>query len=351
MARSRYTMAFDHHNMVKAPTATSTVRVVWNSEDGVMDCYGTGSAPTTANTYAEGCIYRKLVAAGVSIMYINYGTYASPDFREVLNANNVITEIEKDHLASVAGTVGASPLVWDEQRMLEVMLDPRKGFYHFDDFTKNSSLTAGAVLNGMLLTQTHSHGAVAGDPSAEGGILKLDTGASTATDGPTLQLTDLQVKPQAGTKIVMEWRAKISLDDVRLYMGLANDDTTDYVSDDSVNILKSQCGFFRDSSCDSTDDLSTISSKVDAEDINDTVIEAATNTYHTYAIVIDGISTVKFYWDGVLMETVSSADNIPIVAICPIFQINCDASTQAYMYIDWLRVMVYDADGSCRIAS
>ena len=77
MARTRYTLPFDHHNMVPGPAASTTVQVIWRTEDGIMLCYGT-SADTVleaeaAGTYAPGCLYIKVVAAGTSILYLNTG--------------------------------------------------------------------------------------------------------------------------------------------------------------------------------------------------------------------------------------------------------------------------------------
>jgi len=83
MSRSRYTKAFDLHNMVPAPAAiAATVQVIYKSEDGILLCYGTAAtnvAPlTTASVYSPGCIYFKIVAGGTSIMYLNTGTTATP---------------------------------------------------------------------------------------------------------------------------------------------------------------------------------------------------------------------------------------------------------------------------------
>lgn len=83
MARCRYNVAFDLHNMVPGPAASTTIQTIYKTEDGVMLCYGT-SAHTVledqANVYSPGCIYIKVVAGGSSVIYVNEGTAASPDF-------------------------------------------------------------------------------------------------------------------------------------------------------------------------------------------------------------------------------------------------------------------------------
>ena len=76
MSRSRFTKAFDLHNMVPGPAASAVVQVIYKSEDGIMLCYGT-SADTVleaeaAGTYAPGCLYIK-VASGASVIYLNTG--------------------------------------------------------------------------------------------------------------------------------------------------------------------------------------------------------------------------------------------------------------------------------------
>ena len=65
-------------------TASATnIQKIIETEDGVLLCYGTAANTVledTDDTYAPGCIYIKLLAAGTSIMYFNEGTKAEPDF-------------------------------------------------------------------------------------------------------------------------------------------------------------------------------------------------------------------------------------------------------------------------------
>lgn len=77
MGRDRFTLAFDHHNMVPAPAASSVVQVIFKTEDGIMLCYGTAAdivlEAEPADTYAPGCMYIKVLAAGSSVVYVNTG--------------------------------------------------------------------------------------------------------------------------------------------------------------------------------------------------------------------------------------------------------------------------------------
>ena len=72
-------------NMVPAPLAASgaTVHNIFTTEDGVLFCYGSAAytvLEADTSTYAPGCIYIKSLAAGTSIIYVNEGTKASPNF-------------------------------------------------------------------------------------------------------------------------------------------------------------------------------------------------------------------------------------------------------------------------------
>ena len=77
MGGRRHAHAFDHHNMVGGPAASSVVTVTWRTEEGILICYGLSAIATLeaedADTYAPGCIYIRSLAAGTSVAYINVG--------------------------------------------------------------------------------------------------------------------------------------------------------------------------------------------------------------------------------------------------------------------------------------
>ena len=105
MGRDRFTMGFDHHNMVPSNAGTVAIQVTWKTVDGVMDCYGT-TVPTTANTFAEGCVFHKVNASSNDTLYVNNGTYASPSFELVLSVSNVLSEIASEHNSGTASGRG-----------------------------------------------------------------------------------------------------------------------------------------------------------------------------------------------------------------------------------------------------
>ena len=76
-------IAYKLENMVPFPTASANIVPIITTEDGVLLCYGTAAytvLEADTNTYAPGCIYIKSLTAGSSILYVNEGTKASPNF-------------------------------------------------------------------------------------------------------------------------------------------------------------------------------------------------------------------------------------------------------------------------------
>jgi len=356
MSRTRYTMAFDAHNMVPGPAARSTVQVLWRTEDGVTDCYGTGSAPTTANTYAEGCIYRKFVAAGVSIIYYNYGTYASPDFEALLDVNNVVNQIEAEHLATAADDSGPSPLIWDDAPVLEVTLNPGKGFHVFEDFLYPDVYATGVLNGGLLMTQQSGGGAAAILSTVAGGVLEMDTGTAGADDGPSVQFPGMQVLPAPSTKIYFEARVKVDMDNGDTIIGLGDSaSVSNLLGTGTIVTNKDMAVFFRDDGvADAKMGIQTgDGSNVDSAD--DVLTDVDKTAYETYGIVIDGDGatagdTVKYYHKGVLVRTDSTLNTIPDKVMCPIFQVQAHTTAQDLMDIDWFRLLVYNSTaGTVRV--
>ncbi len=74
---------FDFETMIPGSAASAVIRTMFKTEEGIIFCYGSAAhtvLEAQANVYAPGCIYIKSLAAGSSIIYVNEGTAASPDF-------------------------------------------------------------------------------------------------------------------------------------------------------------------------------------------------------------------------------------------------------------------------------
>ena len=346
MSRTRATIAFDLDNMVPGKPGSSVVHNIFSSEDGVLQAYGTGTPPTTASVYAEGCIYHKVNATSNDVLYVNNGTFASPSFEKIISTGNIIAEIQNDHLASVADDGGHSPLIWDGAPLLDVMLNPGKGYHFFSDFTEGD-LTDAASL--WTLTNRTS-GTIAENPAEQGGVLTIDCAADTAGQGVTMQMHSVVVKPEPNTTIRMEWRCKVDLVGGRLAMGLGAVGTTSWSATDTM-VVNADCAmFFRDAGTGDTDwsvqicDGSTVQATDDAFSASDT-------GYETYGIVIVGdgsqaTDTVTFYRNGVAAIIVTDVADMPDAIMVPQFDVNADG-TDPVMNLDWLRILVSNStDGS-----
>ncbi len=112
----RYTLAFDHHNMVPGPAASSAIQVIWKTEDGILVCYGTTAVAsmTETNTYAPGCRY---IDVNLAKSYIN--TETDPD--NAPSWSNPGSDIDEDlNILSQVGVdgqflvgTGAGTLAWE----------------------------------------------------------------------------------------------------------------------------------------------------------------------------------------------------------------------------------------------
>jgi len=73
MSRSRYTLAFDHHNMVPGPAGVATPHVIYKSEDGILQCYGITVPTDDAAGYAKGCLFYHTDGDINDKLYVNDG--------------------------------------------------------------------------------------------------------------------------------------------------------------------------------------------------------------------------------------------------------------------------------------
>ncbi len=352
MGRDRFTRAYDNHNMVPGPAGTSVDQIIWNTEDGISEFYGTGTPPTTANTYAEGCIYHKHNASSDDTLYVNNGTYASPSFEKIISTGNIVTEIDADHLATAAGGVGPSPLIWDDAPLLDVMLDPSKGFYLFDEFDGYSGMSLGATgSNGRITYTERTDGLCANMPTIPGGVVQLDSTSLTADQGGTIQFLGMQCEPLTSTTIRMEWRCLVDGDNGQCFMGLCDDAITAPVTSGDAITVNDHVGFYRDAGTGSADWTVGTGDGASTEESDD-ACTSVLSTYHTYGIVMEGIgavtgSTAKFYFDGALVFTTTDINDLPLLLMTPAFQMDADGAN-IIMQLDWLRILVSHATGACR---
>ncbi len=338
MSRTRYTVPFDLHNMVPGPAGVAAVQVIYKSEDGVLECYGT-TVPSTASTFAEGCLFHKVNATSADVIYTNIGTYASPNF----------VELAALEMASAADDSGPSPLIWDNAPVFEVMLNPGKGFHVFEDFLLPDVYATTVLNGGLLFTQQNGAGAVAGLLTGAGGLLEMDTGTAAADDGPSVQFPGMQVLPAPGTTIYFEARVKVDMDNGDTIIGLSDSaSVTSLLGTGTIVTNKDMAVFFRDDGVTDTDMGVQTCDGTNTASIDDALGDVDKTAYETYGIVITGDGAtagdnVKFYHKGVLVSTNTTLNTIPDKVLCPIFQVQAHTNAQDLMTIDWFRLLVYNS--------
>ena len=151
-------MAFMHKDLndmqyVHGPLAIAAPYVQHATLDGKTIAYGTTVPSDATIGYSPGCQFWDLSAGA---LYINEGTKTSCAFKKLTSTASIVSDIEDaGHLSGTAAGLGPSPLIWDESKLLEVMLDPTAGFLYFNDFMGQIDATDG---DGFTLTQSELSG-------------------------------------------------------------------------------------------------------------------------------------------------------------------------------------------------
>lgn len=374
MSRSRFTQAFDLHNMVPGPAGVATSQVIYKSEDGILLAYGI-TVPGAVANYAQGCIFFHTDGSAGGTIYVNEGDDTTADFNAVgaedslaallLTGTSLAVALQSQTKGVEAayphsGTAGIGPsaLLWDGAPIEEIQANPGLGFYYFNDFMDPDTYAAAALNGGLLLTQNTAEGTLANDPAVPGGILKASCAGVTAAKGPCVQLPGVECEPLTGTTIYIEWRIQLDTDDGRIFMGLADDSQTAIVADDTIIVNKDYAGFFRDAGTSTTKKYSIGSANSGGTgDATDNATAAMTKTeYNTFGMKITGIgdvagSTIEFYCNGTLVATRTEHDDMPLALMCPTFVFCGDGGADTPVAsLDWIQVLVHHASGTCREA-
>jgi len=320
---SRANLGFIHHNMIPSDAGVANVQVVWRTEDGITNAYGKTVPTDGASGYAVGCIFHHVDGASGSALYINEGTGTSCVFKPIATAD----------LSGSAAGAGPSPLIWDDSKVLQAMLDPTLGFMFFDDFLGQIDATTG---DGWTLTQSNSTGTISGLATDQGGVLVCTSAGSGADDSLNAQLKNCLFKPAAGVTIRFEARVNMGDATQQYFLGLAGVSTA-ILAAGAIEDTVDKCGFFHVAA--STDDkISSITSRTSADDATVDVADNADNTYVKLGFVIDGLTSVKFYVNGVLVETGTTAAAIPNAVMCLTLFAGYETAA-ATMHIDWIRIL------------
>jgi hypothetical protein len=263
------------------------------------------------------------------------------------NAEKWALELENAVLAvqtpvATASGRGPSPLIWGSLDWNDLSTNPENGFAYYDDFLGPIDVTTG---DGYILTTVNS-GAISALQTVAGGALFVDSaGNNAADDGIEVQLPSCMVLPAAGTTIAYEARVQMNDTDTAIsqfYIGLAGIDTSLMAAGEIDDVI-SKAAFYHQGDT-TTDKLSVINSKTSVQEISADKATVADDTWVKLGIVIDGVTSVKYYVDGVLVDTHSTANAIPAAVMCPSFVAKTEGATKdAELTVDWIRIAQVNA--------
>lgn len=332
----RRNLAWPHNNMRPAPAGVATIQRIWETEDGIMLAWGI-TVPTDATTgYAKGCIFIHTDGSAGTMLYVNEGTGTSCNFDPVAtqgSVDSVINGIDDDETAGTAAGAGPSPLIWNDSKWFEAQLDPTVGFSYFDDFLGPIDVTTG---DGWTLTQSNSTGTISGLATDQGGVLVITDGGSTEDDSLNAQLKNCLFKPAAGVTIRFEARLNMTDATQQWFVGLAGVQTA-ILGSGAIDDTVDKCGFYHQH--DSTDNkMSAISSRTSSEEIDADVAANADNTYVKIGFVINGLTSVTWYVNGVSVGSVVDANDIPNAVMCLTLFAGYQGASSA-THIDWIRIL------------
>jgi len=303
-------------------------RGMWVTGIGYMLAWGTTVPSDGATGYGVGCKFYHTDGAGTTdYIYINTGDRSSSAF----------LPLTVQQFGSSASGYGPSPAIWGGSQWADVMNDPAAGFGYFNDYLGEIDVT---TADGYVITQVTS-GAIAGVTDEDGGVLLVDSaGNASADDGVNVQLTNCTFKPAAGRTIRFEARCKfVDAGDDQYFIGLCAPGTTAIIASGALEDTADKCGFYRHAGS-TADKISSITARTSADDATADVGDIVDDTYVKLGFVINGLTSVQFYVNGVLVETGSTAANIPNAVMCLSYVAQCEqTSADAEMSVDWVRIL------------
>ena len=221
-----------------------------------------------------------------------------------------------------------SGALWANCPRQAIRENPGKGIYFEDDFMNlnKEGLTLTLATTGTFATGTEA-----------GGVAVSDPGAVTATQGPNVQWTGAQFLPAVGKKIWFEARVKASAitSGINLFLGLAEVDTTVIAA--SAISTDNHVGF----SSVTADAIVLFNSEKATAGNTGTGTTLVAATYVKLGFLIDGLTSIKQFVDGVETGTAKVAANIPIVNLVPTLVVQAKG-TRNTVSIDWMSIFQLD---------
>lgn len=229
---------------------------------------------------------------------------------------------------------GPSKSLWSGCPWLALQHGAKEGFVYWDDFMGPIDPTIDC---GWALDTTNS-GSIDECDDEQGGVVEFSSnGHGTIDDGLNAQLKNCMFKPAAGRKIWFEARVKMNDATDQYFLGLAGVCTA-LISDGALEASVDKCGFYHEAV--STDDyISAVSSRLTSTEKNTNVGANANTVYVKLGFLIDGLTSVTYFRNGVPVAVCNDANDIPNAVMClsAVAQIEATGAN-AEMSWDWVKI-------------
>lgn len=220
--------------------------------------------------------------------------------------------------------------LWKDCPILEWLHDPTIGVMYNEQW---NSYDAEATVGDWVLTQATA-GSAAKSTTMQG-VLSIDSGSTTATQGANVQRAKSMFIPAAGKDIWAEFQVKftgVGALNVELFVGLAEIDTT--IIGSSAVSTSNHIGWQS-----VTDDGVVL---FDCEKATAATTAAATtivsDTWVRLGFKVTGVTSIQQYINGVATGSAIATANIPIVALYPSFVCQSGGTDQPVMHVRPFRI-------------
>lgn len=199
--------------------------------------------------------------------------------------------------------------VWGSAPLQELVFDPYVGHLLDENW---QSFDSEASVGDWVVTQATA--GTAAKSAAETGVLLLDSDSTTAAQGVQIQQAKAAFVPVAGRKTFAEFQVKVvdTFDKAQLFIGLSEIDTTVLASGalSTSNHIGWKCLTGAAGVLTFDSEKATAVGTASAT----TLVE---DTYVRLGFVIDGVTSVQQYVNGVATGSPIATANIPVVALYP----------------------------------
>ena len=206
--------------------------------------------------------------------------------------------------------------------MLEWLSNPNIGTLFHENWSEYDTT------DDWTLTQATTGAAAVSTAASH--VLELDSNSTTTAQGANLQRTSGPfIVPVAGTKIYAEFEVKVvdTYDKAELFIGLSEADTTVIAA--AANSSANHIGWH----CVTDDGVLLFTSEKAGTGDTGTAATIAEATYIRLGFVVDGITSVTQYINGVESGTAKATANVPIVKLVPTFVCHSGGTNDPILHI------------------